>query len=405
MAESGATLTADVLVVGAGPAGSAAAARLAAAGWDVLLVDRAEFPRDKTCGDGLTPRAVRTLQTLGAFERVAARAHRLDAARIVSPGGHQLRIRFADHLDGWPHFALVLPRYELDDCLRQHAIASGARFLGDCKVIAPLPARSGAVAQRGGESLAIESRLVVLATGASLPLLRSFGFLRQLPPTVSAARAYWEGVEGPDDTMEFFFDRRFARGYLWLFPLGEGRANIGLGLFPYNGQPRPSAARLLTEALADYAPLASRLRRARRLSPIKGYPLRTDFPHHPVVADGVLLAGEACGLVNPVTGEGIDLALESGLLAAAAADAALQRGDMAAATLSPYARELRSRFAAFFREMRWLVRWAMGPRALDILVRQGARHPDLARTITLVNLGLLPPRAAVSLRTWRDILF
>ncbi len=404
MADSESTLKADALVVGAGPAGSAAAARLAAAGWDVLLVDRAEFPRDKTCGDGLTPRAVRTLQTLGAFDPVAARAHRLTAARIVSPGGYQLRIDFADHLDGWPHFALVLPRYELDDRLRQHAIANGARFLGGCKVIAPLPARSGALAQRNGEPITIEARLVILATGASLPLLCSFGFLHQLPATVSAARAYWEGVEGPDDAMEFFFDRRFARGYLWLFPLGEGRANIGLGLFPYNGQPRPPAARLLSDALTNYAPLATRLRRARRIGPVKGYPLRTDFPHHPLVADGVLLAGEACGLVNPVTGEGIDLALESGMLAAAAADAALRSGDMAAA-LSSYARELRSRFAAFFREMRWLVRWAMGPRALDILVRQGARHPALARTITLVNLGLLPPRAALSLRTWRDILF
>lgn len=405
MVDGESTLQADALVVGAGPAGSAAAARLAAAGWDVLLVDRAEFPRDKTCGDGLTPRAVRTLQALGAFDQVAARAYRLTAARIVSPGGYQLRIDFADHLDGWPHFALVLPRYELDDLLRQHAVASGARFLGGCKVIAPLPARSGVLAQRNGELITIEARLVILATGASLPLLRSFGFLRQLPATVSAARAYWEGVEGPDDTMEFFFDRRFARGYLWLFPLGEGRANIGLGLFPYNNQPRQAAARLLSEALADYAPLATRVQRARRIGPIKGYPLRTDFPHHPLVTDGVLLAGEACGLVNPVTGEGIDLALESGLLAAAAADAALRRGETSAAALSPYARELRGRFAAFFREMRWLVRWAMGPRALDILVRQGARHRELARTITLVNVGLLPPRAAFSLRTWRAILF
>lgn len=141
------------------------------------------------------------------------------------------------------------------------------------------------------------------------------------------------------------------------------------------------------------------------MGPIKGYPLRTDFPHHPAVRPGVMLAGEACGLVNPVTGEGIDLALESGLLAARAADEALRTEEIPREGVIRYQRMLNEAFATFFREMRFLLRVATGPRALDILIRKAARHPSLARTIIHINLGLALPRVALSPRTWRDILF
>ncbi len=406
---------ADAIVVGAGPAGSAAATRLAAAGWDVLLVDRSTFPRDKTCGDGLTPRAVKALQELGALDRVAAQAHRVTGADLLSPSGYRLHIAFADYLDGWPHFGLIVPRVHLDNTLREYALSQGARFLPDCRIIGPhmpphLPPSNAAggenlLGQRDGEPCLLRARLVILATGASLPLLRAFGFLDRMPPTVSAARAYWEGVEGPAESFEFYFDRRLDRGYAWLFPLGDGRANIGLGMFPNGRQEPPSAARYLLPFLGQYSPLAQRLQRAQRVGPVKGYPLRTDFPHHPVIRDGVMLVGEACGLVNPVTGEGIDLALESGLLAAEMADEALRRGHLSAKGLRPYERELHTRFARFFREMRWLVRLAMGPRALDILIRQSIRHTDLARAITHITLGLISPHSAFTLQTWRALLF
>ncbi len=402
------SIDADVLIVGAGPAGCAAATYLARAGWRVLLVDRASFPRDKTCGDGLTPRAIAALEALGALERIVSLAHRITGARLFSPSGHQLHVRFAEHLDGLlPPFGLVVPRFRLDDALRMHAVAQGARFLGRYKATGPLPSpgEAGVVGLHKGRRRDLRARLVILATGASLPLLRAYGFLDRMPPTVSAARGYWEGVQGAEDAFEFYFDRRLRRGYAWLFPLGQGRANIGIGLFPSREERIGSAARLLPDFLEDHPVLRERLRRARLASPIKGYPLRTDFPHHPVVKPGVMLVGEACGLVNPVTGEGIDLALESGLLAARVADEALRAEEIPHRSLARYQRALNDAFAGFFREMRFLLRVATGPRALDILIRKAACRPRLARTIIRINLGMTLPRAALSPRTWRDILF
>ncbi|HEY64870.1 MAG TPA: NAD(P)/FAD-dependent oxidoreductase [Caldilineae bacterium] len=400
-------MNADVLVVGAGPAGSTVAAQLALAGWDVLLIDKAHFPREKTCGGGLTPRAIAALRTLGVLDQVTSQGHRVTGARLVSPSGYQLHVHFADHLDGLPPYGLVISRSRLDDLLLRHAIAQGARFLPDCKVTGPLSGDHRVMAgRRKGRPITFHARLIVLATGAQLSLLRSLGFMERVPPTVSAARAYWEDVEGPADAFEFYFDRRLRPGYAWLFPMNDGWANIGIGLFPRGEDRAGCAARLLPSFLEEHPALRERLSHARRATPIKGYPLCTDFPGHPVVREHVMLVGEACGLVNPVTGEGIDLAIESGLLAAEIADGALRRsGDRIAAAIRRYDRELHRRFAGFFREMRALLRLATGPRALDILIRQGGRHPELARTIVCICLGLMSPRAAFTPRTWRDILF
>ncbi|MCD6289814.1 MAG: geranylgeranyl reductase family protein [Anaerolineae bacterium] len=401
-------LNADVLIVGAGPAGSAAATRLAQEGWDVLLVDKAHFPREKTCGDGLTPRAIAALRTLGVLDQVAARAHRVTGARLISPSGYQLHIRFADYLDELPPYGLIIPRLYLDDLLRQHAIGQGARFLSGCKVTGPRRDHGSQVVlgRRNGERITLHARLIILATGAHLSLLRAFGFLNHVPSMVPAARAYWDGLQDPKDAFEFYFDRRLRPGYAWLFPVGDGRANVGVGLFP-TGHGRPLfTTRLLSILLNGHSLLRDRLRRAHRATPIKGYPLRTDFPSHPVVQENVMVIGEACGLVNPVTGEGIDLAIESGLLAAEIANEALHHlGDHFTVMLCRYERELHRRFAALFRGMRSLLRLAMGRRALDILIRKGARHPELARTIVRINLGLTSPRAAFAPRTWQDILF
>ncbi|MEJ5198542.1 MAG: hypothetical protein WHX53_06435, partial [Anaerolineae bacterium] len=187
-----------------------------------------------------------------------------------------------------------------------------------------------------------------------------------------------------------------------VFPVGEGRANIGVGILGRGGaDPAPNLRRHLDAFLRRHDRLAT----ATPIGPARGYPIRIDFPHCRTVGDGFLVIGEAAGLVNPVTGEGIDLAMESAELAAGAITAALAAGDVTAAGLRRYERDLHARYGSFFRGIRVLLRLATGPRALSILIRKAPQRPALARAIAGINLGVASPWLAFSPRIWRDILW
>jgi menaquinone-9 beta-reductase len=406
------TYTADVIIVGAGPAGSTAAALLARAGLHVLLADRADFPRDKTCGDGLTPRAVAVLDRLGVLPALQARGYQsISGAVTVAPSGAAFTSRFAEACLGLPQFGMVVPRFELDDLLRQHAVDAGAQFLPGLHVTGPVyqdggPLVTGVRGQLAGQEVMLAAPLTILATGASIGLLRAFGVLQRIPPGVNAIRGYFTGVEGLTDRFEFYFDRELNPGYGWIFPLADGRANVGVGLFNArrdNAAAETAAAnprRLLAEFMARHPRLAT----ARPDGPIKGYPLRTDFPTCRPSGPGYLLVGETLGLVHPVTGEGIDLAIESAELAAAAALAALRCHNVSPAALRPYDRALMRRYATLFRGARLLLRYATGPRALNILIGKAEHKPYLARAIAGINLGVISPLAALSPHVWWDVL-
>ena len=163
----------------------------------------------------------------------------------------------------------------------------------------------------GGQTLDCE--LAVIATGANTGLLRKAGLLKHVPPSNLAARAYFENVDGLDDTIVLFFDGVEHPGYGWVFPTAPGAANIGCGVFFDSRTPQPTHLQYLIQ----HHPYLQRiLRNARQVGPIKGYPLRTDFSRSITGKDRILVTGEAIGLVNPITGEGIDYALESAQLAA-----------------------------------------------------------------------------------------
>ncbi len=304
----------DVIIVGAGPAGSAAAYFLAKGGLRVALLDKFDFPRDKTCGDGLTPRAVKVLDEMGILPQVQARAQRCSAItlRHSDEVTYQLELSLLKDL---PQDILVLPRLILDDILREYAIAAGAEFMPRAKVEALTHNPNGSVHIQVEGGCSMECGLVILATGANAALLRGHGLLKKTPPVNLAARTYFENVEGLDDTTVLFFDEVELPGYGWVFPTGPGTANVGCGVFFDSPTPQPSQLRHLIQ---NHPYLSRVLRNAKQVGPIKGYPLRTDFSPSHSGNNWVLVVGEAVGLVNPITGEGIDYALESAQLAAQA---------------------------------------------------------------------------------------
>lgn len=383
----------EILVIGAGPAGSTVSRLLAQAGREVLLIDAAAFPRDKTCGDGLTPMAVRSLDKLGVLPEVeAAGARRIDQTRITGPFGVTATMPFSDYQPEYP-YALVLPRLVLDDVLRRAALREGVAFRGEVRVedveregdrVTRVTARTPA------GPLEIIPQHVVIAVGANMGLLKRAGFLAHRPRFIRAARAYYTGLQIPDgaEAYDFYFDLSLLPGYGWLFPTGDGRINLGVGVLPVFWSSRKPARSLLDDFLKQRQAdgLAGD---AHRASPIKGYPLRIDFPAQRTAGDNWIIVGEAAGLVNPVTGEGIDLALESAQIAAAALvdDLAAGRRDHQA-----YAHALWDRFGPMFNGLRVLRDILITPMFTDYALWLMRQHRFLTATVMEIAQGIAPPQ-------------
>jgi geranylgeranyl reductase family protein len=404
--------TFDVCIVGAGPAGSTAAYLLARQGLSVALIDRARFPRDKTCGDGITPRGARVLERIGALDRVAAEGYACRGVDIRGPGVAGETVEFTMRFDrgrsSGPSDLIVLPRLALDDLLRCHALTAGPTYFEDTKVVnvETFDTHARVVTDAG---LVIDAASIVLATGAESQLLRACGLLGQKPALEHAARVYFDDVAGLSDRVVLFFDGVDLPGYGWIFPTSPTSANIGCGAFAQNdadGSSRamPQAQRL-EQLIATHPLLVRMLAHAKQAGPLRAYPLRTDF-HRDFAGRGRLLViGEAAGLVNPITGEGIDYALESAeFLAAAFArhwpKSATSLDAVTAKRLTEdYRERLSRRFTKRFALYRAVQRHALAPERTPSLLSQVARAPALQRLVVDGLFGRARPAHLLRPRT------
>ncbi len=366
---------ADVIVVGAGPAGSACAQRLAASGIDVLLVDQHAFPRDKVCGDGLIPDAHAALKRLGVYDAVLARALWLRHVRCIGSLGGQIDV---------PGALAVLPRKELDDMLFRAAVVAGARPLLPARFEAPLLDGERIVGARlkVGEALhAVHARWVVLATGAVPQALIAAGMCERRKPSGVALRGYVknEAMVGRIDRLQIVWHKRLAGGYGWIFPAPGGVFNIGTGITGIHHRGKDAGKLLdvnlrhMFDAFCEvHAPARELIEGGQMLGELKGAPLRCSLDGARFSRPGLLVVGEAAGSTYAFTGEGIGKALETGLLAAdallaGAPDTATRaRYEASLATLKP-------RFALYERAQRvnahpWLA---------NLLIWRARRSPRL----------------------------
>jgi len=392
----------DVVIVGAGPAGSAAAYYLATAGFDVLLLDKAEFPRDKTCGDGLTPRALAVLDDMGVLDTLLQHGCRVAELDMISPSGDSVTVPIPS--PGHEHkYLLIVPRLILDDILRQRAIAAGAAFQGMVEVMDLRGAGSQiqvAGLQRG-QAVTFQARLAVVATGASLKLLRRIGLVRHKPVMMVAARAYFEGLGEQGGHVQCHFDGVTLPGYGWVFPLSPSSANVGAGVIPAGlfRRPNPVHSHRAFSLFTRSPSLQKMMQTARQVGPLRGFPIRVDFDRSLTFGERVLLAGEAAGLANPLTGEGIDYALESGRIAAEHAAVMLSKDDLTSSRFARYDRELRGRFQRTIVGARRLGDLYMNPFLLNRMVKVARRNPDIGSLIGDVTVGNRGLDEMLSLKT------
>ena len=389
-------------IVGAGPGGSAAAYYLSRRGLEVTLLDRAVFPREKTCGDGLTPRAVGVLQDIGVLDDLLRAGQPIGGVEIVAPDGYTLAASLPVPR-GLPTPVLVVPRVTLDDALRRRAVGSGASFEGGTLVTDVEPSARGVVVRgrRAGRPFAMGARLCIIATGASTALLARLGLIAKRPQMMLAARAYYQGTLPRSDRIQIRFDGVPLPGYGWVFPLSAASANVGVGYFPrgFTMRRRPPNAGVAFQTFVRGRGVTALLNGAYQAGPAKGYPLRVDFPEAATSAPRVLLVGEAAGLVNPLTGEGIDYALESAQLAAECGAAALAQDRQAGGNASEYDRAVRARFGRLFTFCRRVRDASMSARLLNGLVRVAARRDDLKMRLIDIVLGNQEVSSDVSIPT------
>jgi menaquinone-9 beta-reductase len=343
---------ADVLVVGAGPAGAAAAYHLARHGVDVLAVDRSGFPREKVCGDGLTPRGVRAIQDLGV-DPTAPGFVRIDGLRVHGPTV-ELNLPWPK-LESMPDYGVVRTRHDLDHLLVQRAQKAGALVWERTEVEGPLIEGGWVVGARirgeDGSPAHVRARYVVACDGAASRFAGKAGVGRDAGrPLGVAARRYYRTPRPQQRYFESWFDiwekGVILPGYGWIFPVGEDVVNVGAGLLNTTSHFKEISPRRMLDLFVASLPAEWELDEEHAAGPVLSGPLPMGMNRRPLALPGLLVVGDAGGVVNPFTGEGIAYAIESAELAAELIHEALSSDRPGVAHAYPIA--LRQRYGRYF---------------------------------------------------------
>ncbi len=407
---------ADVIVVGAGPAGASAAYHCAAAGLDVLLLEKASFPRDKICGDGLTPRAVAELVRMGVPIREQDGWIRNKGLRVIG-GGHRIELEWPE-LSVYPSYGLARARTSFDQTLAEHARAAGAKLLERTAVVRPVrDERTGRVAGvrarsvdhdgrrtvDAGDEVTYRAPVVVAADGVSARLATAVGRAkRDDRPMGVAVRTYFRTPRHDDPWMESHLElwdgapgrSNLMPGYGWIFSLGDGTANVGLGSVSSTAAATKVDYKDLFARWMANAPAEWEFTPDNQVGPVRGAALPMGFNRGPLYADGLLLAGDAAGMVSPFNGEGIAYGLQAGRVAADAIAQGLARGSAAGRerALATYQSRMKDDLGGYYTLGRQFVRLIEHPQVMRLCTRYGLPRPLLMRFVLKLLSDCYEPR-------------
>jgi menaquinone-9 beta-reductase len=389
----------DVLVVGGGPSGAACAYWLASAGHDVVMVERKRYPREKTCGDGLTPRSVRQLEDMGLGDELAGAGHRFSGLRSHA-FGRTLELEWPKHPE-LPGYGYVITRKDLDALVAGRASKAGAAIWEGTEAVEPIVeggiVRGAVVRQRNStdDEQAVRAKYTVVADGANSRFGRSLGTNRNRSyPLGMAIRGYWTSPRHDEPWIDSWLDIRdkagnVLPGYGWIFPVGDGRINVGVGLLSTFNQWKAVNTTHLLQSFAEYAPASWDIRPETACGPATGGRLPMGLSVGPHVGPTWLVVGDAGGAINPFNGEGIAYAYESGRIAADAVSLALATGDGMA--LHTYEQRLQSEYSLYYRVARAFVRVIGRPELMKVLVNTGMRSRSLMEWVLRIMANILRP--------------
>lgn len=380
-----------VVVVGAGPAGASTAYHLASLGIDVLVLEKAEFPRDKICGDGLTPAAVHELILMGVDTCGWTRNRGL---RVIG-GGHTVELEWPDQ-KSLPGYGMTRARLHLDQALIARAVAAGARLVEGATVTGALQDASGRVVGvsaklgKGSDVRIVEIRadLVVDCGGVAARLATSLGIEKNARrPMGVAARTYFRSPRGDEDFMESHLELWSGRpgesdllpGYGWIFPMGDGIVNVGLGSVSSTANATKLPYKQVFDTWMRNVPEEWGFTEEHQIAPLRSAALPMSFNRSPHYTCGLVLVGDAGGMVSPFNGEGIAPALKAGRFAARCIAQALSRTSRAGIdrAMSEYPEMLAAEYGGYYQLGRIFVSLIENPQIMRLCTTKGLPIPRL----------------------------
>ena len=341
-------IEANVVILGAGPAGTAAAVQLGMNGiQNVVLVDRHDFPRDKTCGSGISPKGIEVCKELGVWSQVESASYPIKGMRLVTPGGYDAWMSGGDSAD-----AVVCHRRTFDHILLKKALERGVRFIPNFNAVEVLT-----------DGQEIHAKFVMIAGGSHCRI----GLPEQRPrKVIQAIMGWWDGVPFRENHLEMLFDGMLEPYYGWLFPEGNGRVNIGI---TYEERDGKQNARELFQRFLDKH-YQDRLKDATQIGNWKGHPIVWSYDIEKLTAPGRVVIGEAGLMTHPATAEGIYQGMKSGMLGANAVSDILARRRTESRAFDEYEKNCKKEFQLSF----WaggVVRRIARTKTLDYMVRFG----------------------------------
>jgi len=391
----------DVIVVGAGPAGAAAAYYMAKDGLKVIVLEQAIFPRDKVCGDFVSPGSLGELTKMGiATLEAFQETHTVDYATIYLSGKPLVAGTFP-LVEDMPRYSRVIPRRVLDSLILQAARKAGATVLEGTRLVNFVVQKDWVtvVAAQKEETKTFRTRLIVGADGNNSLVARILTKASwSKTERALVARAYFEGVTGNSSEANVFYGNGSFPGYSWLFPISKNEANVGVGLVGGASPEAENPKNLLTKLIQNDAGMYSRLKDAKLKGEIEVAALNLHDAQMPIVGDRVMLIGEAAGLVNPYNGEGIQFGLKSAKWASETATASMKSKNFAESGLATYSKRVEDELGYGFKisalmlgllrnrnlNHAWL-RW------IELMGEKSKSDPEYARLTSGILSGMIFP--------------